>query len=66
VRERLPALPGALGATLSGAGPAVLVWCRPEAGAGVADLLFGLDGAAALPLAVAESGAMVERAGADG
>jgi homoserine kinase len=66
VRERLPALPGALGATLSGAGRAVLVWCRPEAGAGVADLLFGLDGAAALPLAVAESGAMVERAGADG
>jgi len=66
VREQLPALPGALGATLSGAGPAVLVWCRPEAGAGVADLLFGLDGAAALPLAVAESGAMVERAGADG
>ena len=66
VREQLPALPGALGATLSGAGPAVLVWCRPEAGAGVADLLFGLDGAAALPLAVAESGAMVERACADG
>jgi homoserine kinase len=66
VREQLPALPGALGATLSGAGPAVLVWCRPEAGAGVAELLSGLDGAAALPLAVAESGAMVERAGADG
>jgi homoserine kinase len=66
VRERLPALPGALGATLSGAGPAVLVWCRTEAGAGVAELLSGLDGAAALPLAVAESGAVVEPAGADG
>ncbi|MEX2613221.1 MAG: hypothetical protein WD380_06575 [Gaiellaceae bacterium] len=29
VRERLPA--GALGATLSGSGPAVIVWARPEA-----------------------------------
>jgi hypothetical protein len=44
----------------------VLVWCRTEAGAGVAELLSGLDGAAALPLAVAESGAVVEPAGADG
>jgi homoserine kinase len=66
VRERVPALPGALGATLSGAGPAVLVWCRPETGAGVAELLAGLEGAATLPLAVADSGAVVEPAGADG
>jgi homoserine kinase len=30
---------GALGATISGAGPSVLVWCRREATAGVADAL---------------------------
>jgi len=54
VRERLGGLP-AFGATLSGAGPSVLVWCEPGAAARVAGALDGL-GARALPLAVAEHG----------
>ncbi|HEY3763976.1 MAG TPA: homoserine kinase [Gaiellales bacterium] len=54
VRERLAGLP-AFGATLSGAGPSVLAWCEPGAGATVAAALEGL-GARALPLAVAENG----------
>jgi homoserine kinase len=37
VRERPP--PGALGATLSGSGPTVIVWARPEAAADCADEL---------------------------
>jgi homoserine kinase len=37
VRERLPA--GALGATLSGSGPAVIVWARPESAPACADEL---------------------------
>ncbi len=36
--ERAAAV-GALGATISGAGPTVLVWCREESAAGVADRL---------------------------
>ncbi|HLK42671.1 MAG TPA: homoserine kinase, partial [Thermoleophilia bacterium] len=52
---------GALGATLSGAGPTVLVWCEPGRAAAVAAALQGLDGARALPLAVAEQGVIVER-----
>ena len=36
--ERAPAL-GALGATISGAGPTVLVWARTEAEAGVTEAL---------------------------
>jgi homoserine kinase len=58
VRERLAGLP-AFGATLSGAGPSVLVWCeRGEAEA----VMRGLDGlgAEALPLAVAERGVTLE------
>jgi len=37
VRDRLPA--GALGATLSGSGPSIIVWARPEAASGCADEL---------------------------
>lgn len=58
VRARLSGLP-AFGATLSGAGPSVLVWCERGAGAAVADALTGL-GARALPLAVADRGVTVE------
>jgi homoserine kinase len=58
VRERLAALP-AFGATLSGAGPSVLVWCEQGAAEAVARGLDGLD-AQALPLAVAERGITVE------
>jgi homoserine kinase len=58
VRERLGDLP-AYGATLSGAGPSVLVWCQPGAGRAVAAALAGL-GAQALPLAVAARGVTVE------
>jgi homoserine kinase len=54
VRERIVGLP-AFGATLSGAGPSVLVWCERGAAAAVAGALDGL-GARALPLAVAEHG----------
>jgi homoserine kinase len=58
VRERLAGLP-AFGATLSGAGPSVLVWCERGAAAAVAGALDGL-GARALPLAVAEHGVTLE------
>jgi homoserine kinase len=57
VRERLPGLP-AFGATLSGAGPSVLVWCESGAAAAVARALDG-PGARALPLAVAEHGVTI-------
>jgi homoserine kinase len=52
----------ALGATLSGAGPAVLVWCEPGGAQRMAAELDGLDGARALALAVAEHGVVVEPA----
>lgn len=58
VRERLAGLP-AYGATLSGAGPSVLVWCERGAGMAVADDLAGL-GARVLPLAVAARGVTVD------
>jgi homoserine kinase len=58
VRERLAGLP-AFGATLSGAGPSVLVWCERGAGPRVAAGLAGL-GARVLPLAVAARGVTVE------
>jgi homoserine kinase len=58
VRERLSGLP-AFGATLSGAGPSVLVWCEPGATAAVAGALDGLD-ARALPLGVAQRGVTVD------
>jgi homoserine kinase len=57
VRERLAGLP-AYGATLSGAGPSVLVWCEPGSGHAVAAGLDGL-GARAIPLAVADRGVTV-------
>ncbi|HEY2868447.1 MAG TPA: homoserine kinase [Gaiellales bacterium] len=57
VRGRLAGLP-AYGATLSGAGPSVLVWCEPGSGETVAAGLAGL-GAQAVPLAVADRGVTV-------
>ncbi|HXD71747.1 MAG TPA: homoserine kinase [Gaiellales bacterium] len=57
VRGRLAGLP-AYGATLSGAGPSVLVWCEPGGGEAVAAGLAGL-GAEAVPLAVADRGVTV-------
>jgi len=58
VRGRLGGLP-AYGATLSGAGPSVLVWCEPGSAETVAGRLHGL-GAQALPLAVADRGVTVD------
>ena len=57
VRGRLAGLPS-YGATLSGAGPSVLVWCEPGRGEAVAAGLDGL-GARAIPLAVADRGVTV-------
>jgi homoserine kinase len=48
------------GATLSGAGPSVLVWCRPGDGEAVRERLSSLNGAVARPLAVAVEGARSE------
>ena len=58
VRERLPGLP-AFGATLSGAGPSVLVWCEPGAAKAVSVALGDVDGRA-LPLRVAERGVTLD------
>jgi homoserine kinase len=58
VRGRL-AGSAALGATLSGAGPSVLVWCEPGGSAAVASELAGL-GAEVLPLAVAARGVVID------
>jgi homoserine kinase len=56
VRERLPV--GALGATLSGSGPTVIVWARPaEADACAAELEERFPQADTLRLAVSASGA---------
>ena len=56
VRERLPA--GALGATLSGSGPAVIVWAQPSAAAACADELSTRHpDARVLVLAVSPQGA---------
>ena len=57
VRARIVDLP-VYGATLSGAGPSVLVWCEPGSGDMVAARLDGV-GARALPLAVADHGITV-------
>jgi homoserine kinase len=57
VRERLPE--EAYGATLSGAGPSVLVWCAAGAERDVAGSLE-LPGARAVPLRAAEHGAYAE------
>jgi homoserine kinase len=56
VRERLP--DGALGATLSGSGPTVVVWARPEeAGACASNLVERFPDAAVLRLSISPSGA---------
>jgi homoserine kinase len=56
VREDLP--DGALGATLSGAGPAVIVWAEPGAETGVATALQERFGTAdVLPLTISPEGA---------
>ncbi len=57
VRGRL-AGSAALGATLSGAGPSVLVWCEPGGSASVSAGLAGL-GASVLPMAVAARGVAI-------
>ena len=55
-RTRLP--DGALGATLSGSGPSVVVWAREESAAACADELAGrFPGARVLRLDIAASGA---------
>jgi homoserine kinase len=59
VRERVAGNPAVYGATLSGAGPSVLVWCEPEEGDRVAAAL-DLPGTAARPIAVAEDGVSVD------
>jgi homoserine kinase len=59
VRGRIADLP-ALGATLSGAGPTVLVWCEPGLAGTVAAGLAGIQRATAVQLAVAADGARVE------
>jgi homoserine kinase len=56
VRERLPA--GALGATLSGSGPTVVVWARPDdADTCAAELAERFPDADVLPLSISPSGA---------
>jgi homoserine kinase len=59
VRRRIAHMP-TLGATLSGAGPTVLVWCEPGAQATVAAGLADLDGCRAAPLAVSPDGARID------
>jgi homoserine kinase len=60
VRERCHGLSEVYGVTLSGAGPSVLVWCRPDADQRIADSLADLPGAHAQPLAVAEQGVVID------
>jgi homoserine kinase len=58
VRDDLP--PGALGATMSGSGPTIVVWSRPEAAAAcAAELARRYPDVEVLPLAVAARGAHV-------
>jgi homoserine kinase len=59
VRERLAGDGAVYGATLSGAGPSVLVWCEPEEAERVAGSI-DLPGAAAWPIAVAGHGVSVD------
>jgi homoserine kinase len=60
VRSALPA--GALGATLSGSGPTVIVWARPEAVETCASELRGrLDGIEVLTLATTREGARIHK-----
>jgi homoserine kinase len=62
--ERAPEI-GALGATISGAGPSVLVWSRSEDAAAVTDRLSALAAgwAQVLRLPFAESGAKIRTSG---
>jgi len=60
VRARIDRMHGALGATISGAGPSVLVWCEPDHARQVAAALDGMRGAQARPFEVAEEGVTVE------
>src|SRR6185437_14245196 len=60
VRERVAGDHAVLGATLSGAGPSVLVWCLPGSEQDVADRLAGLSGASARAVAVAEQGVSID------
>jgi hypothetical protein len=57
VRDRLGGLP-AYGATISGAGPSVLVWCERGAAAAVADSLAGVA-PRILRLSVADAGVQI-------
>jgi homoserine kinase len=59
VRRRIADLP-ALGATLSGAGPTVLVWCEPGFAGTVAAGLEGVAGAHPVALQVAREGSRLE------
>jgi homoserine kinase len=58
IRGRLDGLP-AYGATISGAGPSVLVWCERGTAAAVAESLAGAA-PRILPLAVADAGVVVQ------
>ena len=60
VRERVAGDHAVLGATLSGAGPSVLVWCLPGSEQGVAGRLAELSGASAQVVAVAEQGVSID------
>ena len=56
VRDRLPA--GALGATLSGSGPTIVVWARPEDAAScVGELAERFPDADVMPLSISPTGA---------
>jgi len=59
VREQVAGHRAVYGATLSGAGPSVLVWCEPEEGDRVAASL-ALPGASVRPIAVAGHGVAVD------
>jgi homoserine kinase len=59
VRERLQGRSEVYGSTLSGAGPTVLVWCRPDSEESVAESLSALAGAKPTVLAVAGAGAVL-------
>jgi len=59
VREQVAGNAAVYGATLSGAGPSVLVWCEPEEGDRVAAEL-DVPGAAARPIEVAEYGVSID------
>jgi homoserine kinase len=59
VREQVAGDAGVYGATLSGAGPSVLIWCEPDEGDRVAEALE-LPGATARPIAVADHGVSVD------